>query len=349
MHLPSWTLSLLCSYLSSRSLVLSYQSSRSTERSLPGGYGAGTLMGGLLFVIKFNGACLRPPVPRPISGNRTLQRKYIDDSSKVASYNLKKSLMCDPEARPQPWKYHERKQQVLKPEEDILSEELDRFHYWTIQNKLKINYSKCYVMQFSRSTGYDFPPEFSIGDSHILEEKNTMSILGIQVQANLRWDAQVTQMVTRASKAVWVLRRMKALGVDKKTLVQYWKSEGRVHLEMACPVWHSSITLAQSRSLERSQRVAMAAIAGQWAPSLTNQLAELGLERLSSRRDTLCARFAVATATKSRHKDIFTPAYNNSLRPGKHSLKYRVPWARTAAYRKSAVPYLTRLLNSSQF
>ena len=39
MHLLSWTLSLLCSYLSSRSL----------------GYAAGTLMGGLLFLIKFKG------------------------------------------------------------------------------------------------------------------------------------------------------------------------------------------------------------------------------------------------------------------------------------------------------
>ena len=198
-------------------------------------------------------------------------------------------------------------------------------------------------MQFSRSTGYDFPPEFRIGDSHILEEKKTLSILGIQVQANLRLDAQVNQMITRASKSIWVLRRMKALGVDKRTLVQYWKCEGRAHLEMVCPVWHSSITLAQSKSPERCQRVAMAAIAGLWAPSLTDQLAELSLQRLSSRRDTLCPRLAVATATRSRHKDIFP------LRPGKHSLKYRGPWARTAAYRKSTVPYLTRLLKASYF
>ena len=53
-----------------------------------------------------------------------------------------------------------------------------------------------------------------------------------------------------------------------------------------------------------------------WSQSLTDQLAELGLQRLSARRDSLCARFAVATATKSRHKDIFTPALTNSLRPG---------------------------------
>ena len=201
-------------------------------------------------------------------------------------------------------------------------------------------------MHFSRSRSLDFPPEFQIGTSNILEEKKVISILGVQIQSNMQWDAQITQMVSRASKTIWVLRRMKSLGVDRRTLVHYWKLEGRVHLEMACPVWHSSLTVAQSRSLERSHRVAMAAIEGHWASSLTDQLAELGLERLSARRDSLCARFAVATATKSRHKDIFTPAQTNSLRPGKHSLKYRQPWARTVAYRKSAVPYMTRILNS---
>ena len=139
---------------------------------------------------------------------------------------------------------------------------------------------------------------------------------------------------------------MRTLGVDKKTLVDYWRSEGRVHLEMAVPVWHSSLTLAQRRSLDRCQRVAMAAIVGHWAPSLTDQLAELGLERLDARRNKLCARFAFSTATKSRHRDIFVVAQVNFPRPGKQSRKYVEPRARTAAYRKSAVPYLTRLLNS---
>ena len=76
---------------------------------------------------------------------------------------------------------------------------------------------------------------------------------------------------------------MRALGVDRPTLVQFRKAEGRVHLEMACAAWHSSLTVVQSRTLERSQRLAMAAIVGHWAPSHTEQLSELGLERLSTR------------------------------------------------------------------
>ena len=72
MNTPGWMLAILCSYLSSRSLVLTYQKTCSSVRSLPGGYSAGTLMGGLLFIIKFNGICLRQAKPRP-NGNRAIQ------------------------------------------------------------------------------------------------------------------------------------------------------------------------------------------------------------------------------------------------------------------------------------
>ena len=353
MHLAPWVLSLLCSYLGERSMVLSYgpggqghKQAKSSPRPLPGGFGAGTFLGGILFIVKFNGACLRPPVPRPISGNKAVQFKYIDDSTQAASINLKKSLIKDPQIRPNPLRYSERHHTILNPKEDILQMELDRFYRWTIKNKLPINRSKCLTMKFSRSRNYDFPMEFTIGSPTILEERTTLKILGIQVQSDLRWNEQVNQMVTRASKTCWVLRRMRALGVDRATMVEFWKSEGRVHLEMACPVWHSSLTLAQSRSLERCQRVAMAAIVGHWAPSLTDQLLDLGLERLDVRRAQICVRFAQTTITKSRHKDMFTVASINLPRAKKVSRQFVEPIARTTMYRKSSVPYLTRLLNS---
>ena len=54
------------------------------------------------------------------------------------------------------------------------------------------------------------------------------------------------------------------------------EGEGRVHLEYACPVWHSSLTVAQ--------RMAMVAMAG-WNPSHIQQLLDLGLHQFSVRRD----------------------------------------------------------------
>ena len=124
-------------------------------------------------------------------------------------------------------------------------------------------------------------------------------------------------MVRRATNCVWVIRRMKSLGVRQSLLVQYWKSEGRVMLEYACPVWHSGLTVAQSRSLDRAQRVAMAAITGRWERSHSAQLRELGLERLELRRQRICKRFGERTAKDSRHQDMFSVNPNTRTRGGK--------------------------------
>ena len=180
---------------------------------------------------------------------------------------------------------------VLKPEEDIVQQELQRFFEFTTQNGFVINRKKCYTMVFSRSRKYDFPPEFCIGNSDFLSEKHEATILGVKLQSNLRWDSQVEQMVSKASKAVWTLRRMKSLGVDTATLTQFWRTEGRVHLEYQAPLWHSSITVAQARDLARAQRVAMAAISGQWHSSHSSQLEELSLQPLDARRTRLCKCF----------------------------------------------------------
>ena len=177
-----------------------------------------------------------------------------------------------------------------------------------------------------------------------MEVKKTLRILGVLVQDDLRGQAQTEEMIRRSANTIWVLRRMKALGVSQKTLVEYWKSEGRVHLELACPVWHSGLTEAQSQSLDRAQRVAMAAITGRWEPSHPIQLEQLGLERLKPRREKLCRSFAERTAKNSRHTDMFTPS-GTRLRTGKHSLIYRESISRTATHYNSALPYLTRLLN----
>ena len=81
MHTPNWLLAIVCSYLSSRSMLLKYKNEVSSPRSLPGGFGQGVWLGGLLFIVKFNGACLRPGLPRPISKNCSMQVIFVDDST----------------------------------------------------------------------------------------------------------------------------------------------------------------------------------------------------------------------------------------------------------------------------
>jgi hypothetical protein len=68
MHTPPWLLNIIVSYLTDRSMVMSHKGSMSSPRSLPGGGPQGALLGGIMFMVKFNGAFLRPPIPRHVTG-----------------------------------------------------------------------------------------------------------------------------------------------------------------------------------------------------------------------------------------------------------------------------------------
>ena len=199
MHTPGWLLAILCSYLSSRTLILQYQKENSALRDLPGGYSAGTQLGGFLFIIKFNGICLRPAIPRP-NGNRAIQYKFVDDASKAASINLKFSLIPDPKSRQFPLAFNERTQMVLDPRENILQQELTRFHWETQLSNLVANKNKTFIMLFNFSKKYAFPPEFTLGlndstdPNEYLKVKSSHKILGLFVQHDLRWNTQVNRL-----------------------------------------------------------------------------------------------------------------------------------------------------------
>jgi hypothetical protein len=130
MKVPGWLLLILISYLTERSMYMRYKGSRSSRRFLPGSTPQGALLGILLFIIKFNGALLRPPIPRPSS----LTLKYIDDLSLLQAFNLKLSLRLDPVMRPRPLSYNERTQQILLPENNpmqALLNEMESLHQKT--------------------------------------------------------------------------------------------------------------------------------------------------------------------------------------------------------------------------
>ena len=273
---------------------------------------------------------------------------HVDDSTKVASVNLKKSLEDDQTQTPYPLNYHERTQQCLKPEENVLQQELNRFHNETLQNNFVSNTNKSFVMVFNKSRTLSFSPEFSLGPSGPLQLMKTLKILGVLIQDDLKWGAQVEQMVKKASKKIWLLRRMKRLGVDEVTMSTFWKSEGLCLLSYASPVWSGGITKAQQNNLSRVQRRAVAAMTGRHTrgEEYAATCARLGLESdLPARWRRLATTFARRTATgaKSRHRDIFTRLPGD--RQTRSGRVWQEPACHTTRYLNSPVPYLTRLLN----
>ena len=100
-------------------------------------------------------------------------------------------------------------------------------------------------------------------------------------------------------KKIWVMRRMKNLGLDEKTISGFWKAEGRVHLEAASVVWGSGLTVHQAQHLQRVEHRAVAAFSEKMEdPRISCQ--RLGLEPLAVRRQKLALKFAKRTIHKAR-------------------------------------------------
>ena len=203
---------------------------------------------------------------------------------------------------------------------------------------------KTNIMVFNTSKKYAFPADLTIGSSEKLQVKPVLKILGIQIQEDLKWGAQVDQMVKKASNKIWMLRRMKNLGVDETTIANYWKTEGRIHLEAAAAVWTSGLTARQSRDLQRVEHRAVAAFTSRREePTLTCR--RLGLQPLAERRQKLAKTFAIRTTKKSRHQDMFVRLDNPRPARGERTREWREEPCRTSRHHQSALPYLTRLLN----
>ena len=139
MGVPGWLLAIIVSYLNKRTMIVRHKGASSSPRTLYCGASQGCYLGNLIFIVKFNGVLLRPPVTRPLTHNKAMQVKFVDDQTIAASINLKKPLLADQCTRPRPLRFHERTEHIIKPEENLLQAEITRLVDFTCENKFLIN------------------------------------------------------------------------------------------------------------------------------------------------------------------------------------------------------------------
>ena len=123
-------------------MMIRFRDAWSTSRRMPGGFPQGCLLGMFMFIIVFTGACLRPLIPRPITDNKSMTVKFVDDCTIGASFNLKKSLVMETEPITQPVTYSQRTGHKLSPGENIMQYELDNFSEFASSKKFIINEKK---------------------------------------------------------------------------------------------------------------------------------------------------------------------------------------------------------------
>ena len=86
------------------------------------------------------------------------------------------------------------------------------------QNDMKLNYKKTKIMVFNPCRNIDFMPEVNI-DDHYLEVVDEIRLLGIIIRSDMKWVSNTANMVQKANKRLWILRRLKNLGAKDIDLV----------------------------------------------------------------------------------------------------------------------------------
>ena len=348
MKTPSWLLNIMVSYLSERKMKMKYLGQESKMRMLPAGGPQGAYLGILIFVIKFNGAFLRPPIPSHITGPVTKSKaekvKYIDDGTIAVSLNLKECLIPDPVVRQQPLNFRERTSHVLPSGNNILQFYLNDTELFAAQNEMKINRDKSNIMLFNPSRKYDFPPEMNFSDGKYLDVVSQTKLVGVVISNDLKWQHNTDYITKKAMQKIWILRRMKKMGMSASFMIDVFTKEIRSILEMAVPVWNSGLTQVQVSAIERVQKTALYVIFDKDYFSYEVACSLAGLDSLDIRRQKLCLNFARKNV-KSRYSLFSKPSATiNTRSPNLIVNEYN---CNTSRFQNSSLPYLAKLLNNN--
>ena len=168
---------------------------------------------------------------------------------------------------------------------------------------------------------------------------DNMKLLGVTIQSNLNWDTQVNQMISKASKRMYMLYVLKRFRASAEDLTSVFRMYVRPILEYASPLWHSSLTKQQSDQLELIQKRACRIILGTVYGSYAEALEQLELCSLVKRREDLLRGFGQSIQKSERHRAML-PASRHA-RHGcnlRNANKLDAPKCRTTRYRKSTIP-----------
>ena len=178
-----------------------------------------------------------------------------------------------------------------------------------------------------------------------LEVVNEAKLLGTIITDDLKWNRNTEVIVKKAHKRMQLLHAAANFTSASQELRSIYVTFVRSILEQSAVVWHSSLSFENRRDLERVQKAAVRVILGKKYTSYNNGLKMLNLETLSKRRQTLCLRFANNCLKNEKVKDFF-PKNNPKHKMKKRKKKLiKIPIANTERYKKSAIPYMKKLLN----
>ena len=278
-----------------------------------------------------------------------MHAKYVDDMTAAQSIKIKDDLKKDENRFWQkPAMKRERFEQVLPEDKNEIQKQLDDICRYADENEMKLNSEKTKVMLFNAAKKNDFMPEIKVkDDEQNIEVVEEFKLLGVRITSDLKWDANTNAITTKAYKRLWMIRRLKNLGLKTCSLVYVYTSQIRSLLEFGAVTWHSMLTKENERAIERVQKTAVSVILGHEYQHYESGLLQLSLQRLNVRRVKLSLNFAKKAANHPHHSTWFVineAQKHVNTRSQKQS--YKLIQARTQRLVNSPIPFMTDQLNA---
>ena len=166
------------------------------------------------------------------------------------------------------------------------------------------------------------------------------------LNSRLSWDSNTNKLVNDGNKRLRILHAASKFTSKSSDLKIIYMAFIRSKLEQSAVVWHSSLTRNNRRSLERVQKSAVKIILKNSYNNYEDALKILKMESLEDRRSRLCLKFAKNCLKNSKMKQLFPLAQAQHVMKTRSKEKFKVHYAKTERYRKSAIPYMQSLLNA---
>ena len=166
------------------------------------------------------------------------------------------------------------------------------------------------------------------------------------INDKLTWDLNTSYLVKRANGRMRMLHKLVEFNFPLGDLITIYIVYIRSVLEQSCQVWHSSLTFENLTDLERVQKNALKIILRDNYISYESALNKVGLQCLVERREILCLKFAQSCVKHDLMKDIFPLNDIEYHVDTRNREVYKESKANTGRLQRSAVPYMTRLLNN---
>ena len=182
-------------------------------------------------------------------------------------------------------------------------------------------------------------------NNQVLQQVEIVKVLGVFIQADLKWDKHIHEIVKKANIRMHMLRQLVPFNLPRCDLITIYTGYIRPLLEYAAPVWHSALTRAQTNHIEKVQKRVLRLILGSQYQSYEVALNVTQLETLDDRRNRLCLKFAQSLAISPQFCH-WLPLNNETSMRLRNPNPFKQIMCRTERYRTSPIPSFIKSLNN---